>query len=119
MILPPFVFIAPNISESWMGCGYILHTAVEPFYLIKIYRYKANAEADAYLLTKSNKALAFKQIIGYNIYLEFYSSLTGMLRVKGKQWEDDIEQLLEAAAVWYRNEKIENNEGFYRKFKIK
>jgi hypothetical protein len=114
--LPPFVFIAPQSDAS--GAGFVLHTTKAPYYYAKVLKFKTEDEFGLVNYVNANSPLVHSQIGNYNIILAFGGSLEGnKLRLTaGKQWQEELQTLFDAMGVWYEEEKIKSNLGYYKRF---
>ena len=115
MKLPKFVFIAPNISEPSMGAGFVLCTK-EPYYLGRIIKLSPGPYS---ILNYKNefKPLVYAVVDGYSIVITFAGNLSGYkVRVNSNEWEKDLQSVYEKMAVWFYEEKILNNAGYYKRY---
>lgn len=100
-MLPKYIFINPNKKSPEMGAGYILCTS-PPFIYAKV--------------IKATDRQTFKidsiQMPGYLIYLVYAGSLTNLQAVK------QVSETLNEMSAYFMEEKINNNLGYYKRYKI-
>lgn len=113
--IEPFVFIAPNRTAPKMGAGFVLN-CVEPFYLGRIT--KLNPGPYSIVNYKNEfKPLIFSVVGNYSILIVFAGTLSRYnVRVNGQDWEADLQHIYDEMANWFLEEKINNNQGYYKKY---
>jgi hypothetical protein len=115
--LPDYVFIVPNKDRPDMGAGFILRTNT-PFELGRVIKV---APVD---LFEEKYRLEFKPLIlsavpGYSIMIHFAGNLYGYrMEVTGPSWEQNLQAIFDKMAKFFLEEKIHNNLGYYKRYKI-
>jgi len=116
-MLPKFVFIVPNKNAPEMGAGYILRTK-DPFELGRVI--KVNPSPFAEVEYKNQfKPLILSRIDGYSIFIVYAGQLFGnKVRVTGADWEAELQKIYDQMALFFYEEKILNNPGYYKRYKL-
>lgn len=118
MKLPEFVFIVPNKNDLSMGAGFVEHT-VHPFYLGRVIKLAPSPFSIVEYKNKFNP-LVFSEVDGYSILIAFAGNLLSgyHVQVSGSQWESELQKIFDKMADYFYNEKIVNNAGYYRRYKL-
>ena len=116
-MLPKFVFIVPNKNDLNMGAGFILHTR-EPFELGRVIKVQPSPFAEVEYKNQF-KPLILSRIDGYSIFITYAGNLFGYkVRVNGADWEAELQKIYDQMAQYFYEEKILNNPGYYKRYKL-
>lgn len=100
-----------------MGAGYILHTR-EPFELGRVIKVQPSPFAEIEYKNQF-KPLILSRIDGYSVFIAYAGNLFGnKVRVTGANWEEELQEIFNQMALFFYNEKIINNPGYYRRYKL-
>jgi hypothetical protein len=117
MKLPEFVFIVPNKGEESMGSGFILHTK-QPFELGRVIKLAPSPFSIAEYKNKFNP-LIMAEVDGFSIVISYAGNLFGnRVQVSGPDWEKELQLIFDKMANYFYKEKILNNAGYYRRYKL-
>ena len=117
MKLPEFVFIAPSKSVPEMGAGFVLNCR-SPFYLGRIIKVLPTPFFAVEYKNQFNP-LIISEIDGYSILISFAGNLAGYrVEVNSANWETELQNIYNKMAVWFYEEKILNNLGYYKRCKL-
>lgn len=115
-LLPEFVQIVPNASNSIMGSGFILHS-IKPYYLGRIVKLKPG-DWSVHNYLEDMKPLVHSVTPGYCVVIAFAGNLEGYkVRLMGPDWHEQLQRLFDRMADWYLKDKILLNLSYYKKFK--
>lgn len=117
MKLPEHVFITPNKGDESMGAGFVLLTR-HPYYLGRIIKV---LPTPFFAVEYKNqfKPLITAEIDGYSILISFAGNLSGYrVEVSGPDWEQELQKIYNKMATYFYKEKILNNLGYYRRYKL-
>lgn len=116
-MLPEFCFIVPNKTAPDMGSGFVLRTK-EPFELGRVIKVQASPFAESEYKNQF-KPLILSRIDGYSIFIVYAGQLFGnKVRVRGANWESELQIIFDKMAQYFYEEKILNNQGYYKRFKL-
>ena len=68
---------------------------------------------------KKENVLSQMPIAGYNLYVVFNGTIRGNIIPSYKNIAEEIDSVIASMANWYKENRIENNNKRYNKFKIK
>jgi hypothetical protein len=117
MKLPEYVFIVPEKNNPEMGSGFILRTK-QPFELGRVIKLAPSPFSIAEYKNKFNP-LIMAEVDGYSIAISYAGNLAGnRVTVSGQNWESELQKIFDKMADYFYNEKIVNNAGYYRRYKL-